>query len=94
MTRKIIQLAGPLAQYAVCDDGTVWTWYFTGLTGRWQPWDRPPIPQPEPVLMTAREVLAKEEAERRARTPTLPAEPAAKDQRKPSGATQKPEGRR
>lgn len=48
MTRKIISLHGPNANWAICDDGTVWFWQFTGISGRWQRWDRPPIPQPDP----------------------------------------------
>lgn len=45
--RKIIALCGIDARIAVCDDGTVWLWHTTGISGRWVPWDRPPIPQPE-----------------------------------------------
>lgn len=50
--RKIIQLCGPDSRIAVCDDGTVWEWFTTGLSGRWQPWGRASIPQPIAVVVT------------------------------------------
>lgn len=52
MARKIVQLAGPACQWAVCDDGSVWFWNWTGAQGRWVPWDRPTIPQPEAVAFS------------------------------------------
>lgn len=40
--RKIISL-GADSRFAVCDDGAVFFW--TGQ--KWEPWGRPPIPQPD-----------------------------------------------
>lgn len=59
--RRIVSIAGPLAQFAIADDGTGWFW--TGSA--WTPWERGPLPQPADVLslpMTAREVVAQQEA--------------------------------
>lgn len=48
MTRRIVSIAGPSAQFAIADDGTGWYWDGT----RWVPWERAPLPQPQAVLVT------------------------------------------
>ena len=41
--RKIVSLAGPLAQFAVADDGSVWFWNSMA----WVSWGRPALPDRE-----------------------------------------------
>lgn len=50
--RKLVQLAGALAQFGLADDGTTWFWGGAG----WQEVIRGPLPQP--TFPTIREVAA------------------------------------
>jgi hypothetical protein len=53
--RRIVQLAGAKAEFALADDGTVWLW--TGYS--WMDVSRPPLPQPEGAPLRSPEMDAK-----------------------------------
>lgn len=45
MTRRIVQLAGARAEFALAEDGTIWLWTGSG----WSDASRGPLPAPPPA---------------------------------------------